>query len=436
MLLLSEQQKLMVIHRPGVTYSYVDLLFRFPIAHSTAHPSPFLHGSLSSHIVCSYSSDAQFSGHLQDLSDPSSAMWRDTNGLLWKDCLLCITISCQAVNIRLVHDKLGYPSFNPTLAYAPPHFFWRTLSCDLKSYCHTFYLCQTCKTDTANKPGSLQPISPPLCPFHTECVDFIEGLPMAPGGLNIIATITDKYTKAIRLLACKKSDTGMAFTHRFYRQVNPVRGVPTHTIIHCNSRFVSAFWTTPISLAGSTVAITTAYHPQADGHAERTNRTFESSVRILCLESDHVWLDLLPHVELANNTTPCYFTGFSPFSLLYSHPPHRFGDRALTVLDNIPTDAETLAAELRDWRALASNAITRAQAMQKCYFGERHSPFMFLPEDLAMLVYSGTLKGAHKLSPTGSVDQIIQAASPVIYQVRIPSSSHIHDVISVEPLQP
>ena len=267
-------------------------------------------------------------------------------------------------------------------------------------------------------------------------VDFIEGLPTAPGGLNSIATVTDKFTKAIRLLACKKSDTGMAFTQRFYRQVYPIWGVPARIISDCDCRFVSAFWTTLMRLAGTKIAMTTAYHPQADGQGERTNRTLQSSFRILCLQSGHAWLDLLPHVELAHNTTPCSSTGFSPFSLLYSHPPHLFGDRALPVLDDIAADAETLAADLRNRRALASDAMTRTQAMQKRYFDARHSPLTFLPGDLAMLVYSGTLKRPHKLAPTGSVIQIIEAVSPFAYRVRVPSGSHMHDVISVEHLQP
>ena len=182
--------------------------------------------------------------------------------------------------------------------------------------------------------------------------------------------------------------------------------------------------------------MTTAYHAQADGQAERTNRTVESSFPILCLASGHAWLDLLPHVELAHNTTPCSSTGFSPFSLLYSHPPHLFGDRALPVLDDIAADSETLAAELRDRGALASDAMTRAQAMPKRYFDARHSPLTFLPGDLAMLVYSGTLKRPHKLAPTGSVVQIIEAVSPVAYRVRVPSGSCMHDVISVEHHRP
>lgn len=163
--------------------------------------------------------------------------------------------------MRLVHDELGHAGFPRALAYAQPPFICRTLSRDLKSYCRTCHLGQVCNTDTAKKPGCLQPIPPPSCPLHTLCVDLIEGLPTAPGGLNSIATVTDKFTKGIRLLACKKSDTGLTFAQRFYRHVYPLCGVPERIISDRDRSFVSAFWSTLMRLVSTKVAMTTAYHP-------------------------------------------------------------------------------------------------------------------------------------------------------------------------------
>lgn len=50
--------------------------------------------------------------------------------------------------------------------------------------------------------------------------------------------------------------------------------------------------------AGTTVALTTAYHPQSDGQSERTNRIVEAILRILVFEAPVIpWVDLLPAVE-------------------------------------------------------------------------------------------------------------------------------------------
>ena len=78
--------------------------------------------------------------------------------------------------------------------------------------------------------------------------------------------------------------------------------------------------------------MTTAYHPQADGQSERTNRTIEAMLRILVLEFDtKAWVDLLPTIEIAHKLTPHFVTGKSPFELLYAMAPRSFGDVNLPI---------------------------------------------------------------------------------------------------------
>ena len=274
----------------------------------------------------------------------------------------------------------------------------------MRSYCRSCHSYQVCKTDTSKKPGYLEPIAIPPGPFHTICIDFIEGLPTAPGSFNSIATVTEKFSKAIRLRPCKKSDSGDAFVKRFFHHVYPLWGVPSCIISDRDRRFVSSLWSTLMRLAGSKDNITTAYHPQADGQAERTNRTVEAAIHILCLEaSSQGWASFLPHIELAHNTTLSTSIGFSPYSILYAHSPRLFGDRALPLIDDVSADGEAVASSLPERRLLAGEAMLQAQASQRLYFDSHHSSLVFLPGDWAMLVYSGTLKRPHKLAPFGSV---------------------------------
>lgn len=79
--------------------------------------------------------------------------------------------------------------------------------------------------------------------------------------------------------------------------------------------------------------------------------------------------------------------------------------------------------------------MLRAQVSQKRHFDSHHSPLIFLPGDWAMLVYSGTLKRPHKLAPSGTVVQILEAISPVAYRIRVPTGSRMHDVVSIEHLR-
>lgn len=353
MLLLPWQKKIKVIHRAGLTHSNVDPLSRFPSFTSVSS----LHSDLTSLISAAYPLDDEFRSTFHDLqreSSPTNNFALTPDGLLWfrpsPDCsLLCVPAACRSSILNIVHDELGHPGFARALAHARTRYHWGSLSRDIRSYCRSCHFCQVCKTDTSKKPGCLQPIPVPPSPFHTMCVDFIEGLPSAPGGFNSIATVTEKFSKAVRLIPCKKSDTGEAFAKRFFQHVYPLWGVPSRLISDRDRRFVSSFWSTLMRLAGSKVNMTTAYHPQADGQAERTNRTVEAVIRILCLEaSSHSWASFLPHIELAHNTTLSTSTGYSPYSILYAHSPRLFGDRALPLIDDISADGETMASSLRE----------------------------------------------------------------------------------------
>lgn len=227
---------------------------------------------------------------------------------------------------------------------------------DIRSYYRTYHLCQVCKTDTSKKPGCLQPIPILFCPFYTICVDFIVGLPMAPGGLNSIAIVTDKFSKAVRLLPCKKfAALGEAFAKRFFHHIYPVWGAPNRLISDRDRPFVSTFWSTLTRLAGTKIALTTAYHPQADGQAKRTNRTIESIIRILCLEaSSHSWAVFLPNIELL------IYWIFTLSPPIYS-PPVPYDDQALPFLD-ISLAGEDMASSLLECRKIAGELMLRAQA--------------------------------------------------------------------------
>lgn len=57
--------------------------------------------------------------------------------------------------------------------------------------------------------GQLQPITSPTMPLSVLSMDFITALPKAPRGNTILLAITDKYSRAARLIAGKDTDTAV-----------------------------------------------------------------------------------------------------------------------------------------------------------------------------------------------------------------------------------
>lgn len=186
--------------------------------------------------------------------------------------------------------------------------------------------------------------------------------------------------------------------------------------------------------------MTTAYHPQADGQAEKTNQTVETMLRIFIASLDSSdatkWVDYIPALELAHNTTPNLATGHAPYELLYGTSPQSFGDRTL-MPPSLSTAAEDLTADLMEKRALAEESLVEAQASQKKHYDKRHTPLTFNPGDAAILRLKAFRRGGkRKLEPTGMKVKIIEKVSPVAYRIQVPTGSRIHDVISIEHLRP
>ena len=70
--------------------------------------------------------------------------------------------------------------------------------------------------------------------------------------------------------------------------------------------------------------MTTAFHPQGDGRSERTNKTVGQILRSFTSKRQTQWLEALPSVEFAINTTLNVSTGFAPFKLVYGRKPRLF----------------------------------------------------------------------------------------------------------------
>lgn len=64
-------------------------------------------------------------------------------------------------------------------------------------------------------------------------------------------------------------------------------------------------------------SITSAYHPQTNGLAERTNSTFKTRIAKLCNDRLSNWPDFIEEVAYSLRTQKQRSTGFTPFHLMF-----------------------------------------------------------------------------------------------------------------------
>ena len=68
--------------------------------------------------------------------------------------------------------------------------------------------------------------------------------------------------------------------------------------------------------------MSTAYHPRTDGQTERANRTLLQMLRKFAVDSKDAWVEQLPWLEFAYNSSVQCSTGFTPFYMCTGRDTH------------------------------------------------------------------------------------------------------------------
>ncbi|MBW0511875.1 hypothetical protein O181_051590 [Austropuccinia psidii MF-1] len=150
-------------------------------------------------------------------------------------------------------------------------------------------------------------------------MDWFTGLvPEGKENFNSFMIIVDRFSKSVRFLPCHKEDIAMDTALQFWNNIISTCGVPQIIIGNRDPKFTSEVWTNFYNILGTTLAFSTAYHPQTDGLAERMIQTTEDILRRFCAYGmeykdnegyTHYWVTLLPEVQLAYYTSQHSTTG-------------------------------------------------------------------------------------------------------------------------------
>ena len=100
-----------------------------------------------------------------------------------------------------------------------------------------------------------------------------------------------------------------------------LHGISSKLISDRDHRFTSKFWQTLIKELGTSLNLSTGYHPQTDGQTERLNKVVEQTLRAFINRYGDDWTRYLPTTEFAINSAENRVTGFSPFEIVYGYIP-------------------------------------------------------------------------------------------------------------------
>ncbi|GJP33849.1 hypothetical protein CLOM_g18356 [Closterium sp. NIES-68] len=106
-------------------------------------------------------------------------------------------------------------------------------------------------------------------PWQVVSLDFITGLPTTTSGHDAILVVIDKFSKMGHFIPTHTTARTEEMAQLFVRYIISQHGIPTTLISDRDPKFTSKFWKELMSLLGTKLAMSSAYHPQTDGQTER-----------------------------------------------------------------------------------------------------------------------------------------------------------------------
>ena len=151
-------------------------------------------------------------------------------------------------------------------------------------------------------------------------MDFITNLPNS-NGYTVILVVVDRLSKYAHFTPMKADYTAKTVAEAFFHNVVKLHGMPKSIVSDRDKVFTSSFWQYLFKLQGTTLAMSSAYHPQSDGQTEAVNKVLEMFLRCYTYEHPKLWYKALTWAELWYNSSYHTSSRMSPFEVVYGRPP-------------------------------------------------------------------------------------------------------------------
>ncbi|GKA83789.1 putative reverse transcriptase domain-containing protein, partial [Tanacetum coccineum] len=101
-------------------------------------------------------------------------------------------------------------------------------------------------------------------------MDFVTKLPKSSQGYDTIWVIVDRLTKSAIFVLMRETDPMDKFARMYLKEMVMRHGIPLLIICDRDPRFASNFWRSLQNALGTSLDMSTTYHPQTDSQSERT----------------------------------------------------------------------------------------------------------------------------------------------------------------------
>ncbi|GJW00433.1 putative reverse transcriptase domain-containing protein [Tanacetum coccineum] len=144
-------------------------------------------------------------------------------------------------------------------------YWWPNMKADIATYVSKCLTCAKVKAEHQRPSGLLVQPEIPQWKWDNITMDFVTKLPKSSQGYDTIWVIVDRLTKSAIFVPMRETDPMERLARMYLKEVVTRHGIPVSIICDRDPRFASNFWRSLQKALGTSLDMSTAYHPQTDG---------------------------------------------------------------------------------------------------------------------------------------------------------------------------
>nr|GFA66826.1 putative reverse transcriptase domain-containing protein [Tanacetum cinerariifolium] len=265
-------------------------------------------------------------------------------------------------------------------------YWWPNMKADIATYVRKCLTCAKVRAEHQRQSGLLVQPEIPIWKWDNITMDFVTKLPKSPQGYDTIWVIVDRLTKSAIFAPMRETDPLEKLAKLYLKEVVARHGIPVSIICDHDPRFASRFRRTLQKALGTSLDMSTTYHPETNGQSERTIQTLEDMLRACIIDFRKGWVNHLPLVEFSYNNSYHASIKAAPFEALYGRKCrspvcwNEVGEFHLTGPEIVQETTEKIVQ--------IKQRIQAARDRQKSYADLKRKPMEFQVGDKVMLKVS------------------------------------------------
>ncbi|GKB14230.1 putative reverse transcriptase domain-containing protein [Tanacetum coccineum] len=319
-------------------------------------------------------------------------------------------------------------------------YWWPNMKANITTYVSKCLTCAKVKVEHQRPSGLLVQPDIPQWKWDNITMDFVTKLPKSSQGYDTIWVIVDTLTKSEIFVPMRETNPMDKLARMYLKEVVTRHGIPLSIICDRDPRFASKIWRSLQNALGTSLDMSTAYHPQTDGQSERTIPTLKDMLRACAIDFGKGWVNHLRLVEFSYNNS--YHTSIkaAPFEALYGQ---KFRSPVCWAgVREVQLTCPEIVQETTEKIVQIKQRMQAARDRQKSYADLNRKPIEFQVGDKVMLKVL-PWKGVVRFGKQGKLNpmyvgpfKVLEKVGSVAYKLELPEElSRVHNTFHVSNLK-